>query len=194
MAWKHTQNLPISKRLLFGNVLAGHASDRPFFGKDDLILRVHGCTGAGYVQGWTVCSKEPWMAVLLLSYVRRSGISCLLELAPRQLLLHCSNKLHPCNDAISALPPSLVVVCSKEPWMAVLLLSYVRWSGISCLLELAPRQLLDNRSSITAPALFYLRAFCPNALLYLLYPYRRVHRTVRMTSVLRYLHIPHPCG
>ena len=30
MAWKHTQNLPISKRLLFGNVLAGHASDRPF--------------------------------------------------------------------------------------------------------------------------------------------------------------------
>ncbi len=28
-------------------------------------------------------------------------------------------KLHPCNDALSALPPSVVVVYRKEPWMAV---------------------------------------------------------------------------
>jgi len=30
------------------------------------------------------------------------------------LLLRCSNKLLPCNDAISALPPSMVVVFRKE--------------------------------------------------------------------------------
>ncbi len=30
--------------------------------------------------------------------------------APRQLLLHCSNKLHPCSDAFFALSPSMVVV------------------------------------------------------------------------------------
>ncbi len=35
--------------------------------------------------------------------------------APRQQLLRCPTKLHPCNDAISALPPSVVVVCRKEP-------------------------------------------------------------------------------
>ena len=29
-------------------------------------------------------------------------------------VLRCSNMLHPCNDAISALPPSMVVVCRKE--------------------------------------------------------------------------------
>ena len=28
-------------------------------------------------------------------------------------------RIHPCNDAIPALPPSMVVVCHKEPWMAV---------------------------------------------------------------------------
>ncbi len=35
------------------------------------------------------------------------------KIAPRQLLLHCSNKLHPCSDAFSAFPPSVVVVCSE---------------------------------------------------------------------------------
>jgi hypothetical protein len=35
--------------------------------------------------------------------------------APRQQLLRCPDKLHPCNDAISALPPSVVVVLRKEP-------------------------------------------------------------------------------
>ncbi len=39
--------------------------------------------------------------------------------APRQLLLHCPNKLHPCKDAIPALPPSMAVVCHREPGMAV---------------------------------------------------------------------------
>jgi len=34
-------------------------------------------------------------------------------------VLHCSDKLHPCNDAIPALPPSMAVVCHKEPRMAV---------------------------------------------------------------------------
>ena len=40
------------------------------------------------------------------------------ETAPRQLLLHCSNKLHPCDDAFPALPLSLVVVCllRKRVW------------------------------------------------------------------------------
>ena len=36
------------------------------------------------------------------------------KFAPRQLLLHCPNKLHPCNDAISALPPSLAVKAEFE--------------------------------------------------------------------------------
>jgi hypothetical protein len=31
--------------------------------------------------------------------------------APRQLLQHCSNMLHPCNDAKTSLPPSMAVVC-----------------------------------------------------------------------------------
>ena len=39
--------------------------------------------------------------------------------APRQQLLRCSNKLHPCNDAIYALPPSMVVVYRKEPAKAL---------------------------------------------------------------------------
>ena len=34
--------------------------------------------------------------------------------APRQLLLHCSNQLHPCNDAKTTLPPSMVVVCHER--------------------------------------------------------------------------------
>ena len=34
-------------------------------------------------------------------------------------VLRCSNMLHPCNDAISALPLSVVVVCCKEPGKAV---------------------------------------------------------------------------
>jgi len=29
--------------------------------------------------------------------------------APRQLLLHCSNKLHPCNDAKPAYMPSMAI-------------------------------------------------------------------------------------
>jgi hypothetical protein len=33
--------------------------------------------------------------------------------APRQLLLLCPTKLHPCNDATSALPPSMVVVFAQ---------------------------------------------------------------------------------
>ena len=39
------------------------------------------------------------------------------KFAPRQLLLRCPNKLHPYNDAISALPPSLAVeaVILKSP-------------------------------------------------------------------------------
>ena len=44
--------------------------------------------------------------------------------APRQPLLRCSNKLHPCNDAISALPPSVVVVWHKEPGMTVCVGTY----------------------------------------------------------------------
>jgi hypothetical protein len=39
--------------------------------------------------------------------------------APRQLLLRCSTMLHPSNDAISAFPPSMVVICHKEPGMVV---------------------------------------------------------------------------
>ena len=39
--------------------------------------------------------------------------------APRQLLLRCSNMLHPCNYAKSALPPSMAVVFLKKPGMAV---------------------------------------------------------------------------
>ena len=35
------------------------------------------------------------------------------KFAPRQLLLRCPNKLHPCNDAISALPPSMAVERSE---------------------------------------------------------------------------------
>jgi len=42
------------------------------------------------------------------------------KFAPWQLLLRCSNKLHPCNDAISALPPSMVGVCCKEPGKAAM--------------------------------------------------------------------------
>ena len=36
------------------------------------------------------------------------------KFAPRQLLLRCSNKLPPCNDAISALPPSMAVERSVD--------------------------------------------------------------------------------
>jgi hypothetical protein len=39
--------------------------------------------------------------------------------APRQLLLRCSTMLHPGNNAISAFPPSMVVIFHKEPGMAV---------------------------------------------------------------------------
>ena len=35
------------------------------------------------------------------------------KFAPRQQLLRCPNKLHPCNDAISALPASMVGVSRK---------------------------------------------------------------------------------
>jgi hypothetical protein len=31
--------------------------------------------------------------------------------APLQLLLHWSDKLHPCNDAQTTLPPFMAVVC-----------------------------------------------------------------------------------
>ena len=34
-------------------------------------------------------------------------------------VLRCPNKLHPCNDAISALPPFMVGVCRKESGKAV---------------------------------------------------------------------------
>ncbi len=39
---------------------------------------------------------------------------CSSAIAPRQQLLRCPNKLHPCNDAISALPPLVVVVFRKD--------------------------------------------------------------------------------
>ena len=34
--------------------------------------------------------------------------------APRQLLLRCPDKLHPCNDAKPALPPSMAVGAAFE--------------------------------------------------------------------------------
>jgi len=56
--------------------------------------------------------------------------------APRQLLLHCPNKLHPCNDAISALPPSVVVVLRKSIEKVVLNFGYKYMQEIHKLLKI----------------------------------------------------------
>ena len=36
-------------------------------------------------------------------------MSCFSVIAPRQLLLRCPNKLHPCNDALPYYLPSMAV-------------------------------------------------------------------------------------
>ena len=45
----------------------------------------------------------PWAHGCAGTAMSMDGLSS--KIAPRQLLLHCSNKLHPCSDAFSAFPP-----------------------------------------------------------------------------------------
>jgi hypothetical protein len=62
-------------------------------------------------------SASPWMECMLEIVGNNSSASPWMEwlkTAHRHtasLLLHCPNKLHPCNDAFSALPASMQVVC-----------------------------------------------------------------------------------
>jgi len=59
------------------------------------------CRMAGFLLLQNLHFHHPWWSE------RHSSVHGRQIYAPRQLLLHCPNKLHPCNDAISALPTSV---------------------------------------------------------------------------------------
>ena len=68
------------------------------------ISFVHDCMDAGVRAKQEVRAEES-EATIYMEVLSGSIF------APRQLLLHCSNKLHPCSDAIPTFPPSEAVVC-----------------------------------------------------------------------------------
>ena len=72
-------------------------------------------------HGWRCCYVQDVRTDICSSATARLGLLSRSTTYIHVSVLRCSNMLHPCNDAISALPPSMVVVYRKEPWMAVLL-------------------------------------------------------------------------
>ncbi len=70
-----------------------------------------GMNGMSRCQGWQGATNVHGRTDICSSAIARL---CLLSRSTAYIhvsVLHCSNKLHPCNNAISALPPSVVVVC-----------------------------------------------------------------------------------
>ena len=72
-------------------------------------------------HGWRCCYVQDVRTDICSSATARLGLLSRSTTYIHVSVLRCSNMLHPCNDAISALPPSMVGVYRKEPWMAVLL-------------------------------------------------------------------------
>ena len=151
MAWKPTWNLLANNRLLLVLWLAEHSGARPFLcpGMDGMS-RCHGWQGATHVQGWTVCrgamdGKERRMS-------REGGVA--MSRDGRTEICSCNF----CTSTIHGgrMPQGAREGGAAMPWM----------DGQ----KFAPRQQLDLVSSITAPALFYLRASCPNEPFYHLHP------------------------
>ena len=114
--------------------------------------------GAAYVQdvrydaksqGWRcvylqdvradICSSVTASCVTLIPYVLYIYI-VLLPAIPGSM--RCSNMLHQCNDAISALPTSVVGVCRKESRDI---------DSMFCI-----RACRDNLKSVVVVAIFYL--------------------------------------
>ncbi len=88
------------------------------------MLRCHGWQRATHVQDvryvavpWMAKSNAcPWMDGLKIAprQLLLDNCSCVVLLPSIHGHMHCPNKLHPCNDAFSALPTSMWVVSARS--------------------------------------------------------------------------------